>query len=68
MPAGHINETGVTSIREGRYKINRIELSFTMETISTENKDGEVKYFCYEINVLGVKPQAFFRPEWVKNA
>lgn len=64
MPAGYVNEVGVKNIREARYKKNRVEMSFTMQTTSIENKFTESKSFCYEINVLGEHPQALFRPEW----
>lgn len=65
MPVGHVNEVGVTKIRESRYRKNRIEISFSMQTISMEGKFEELKSFAYEIDVLGEKPQALFRPEWV---
>ncbi len=68
MPAGHINDTGVTKIREGRYRQNRIELSFTLESISMENKYTESKLFSFEIDVLGEKPLALFRSEWCTDA
>lgn len=64
MPAGHVNEIGVSKVREGRYRKNRIEVNFAMRTISMENKFEEEKSFAYEIDVLGEKPQALFRPEW----
>ena len=67
MPAGHVNEVGVTKIREGRYKKNRIDISFSLETTSIENKFSEAKNYCYEIDVLGETPQALFRPEWAEN-
>ncbi len=67
MPAGHVNEQGVTKIREGRYRKNRIELSFVLHTISIENKFEESKSFAYEINVLGERPQPLFRSEWSKD-
>lgn len=68
MPAGHVNEIGVTKIREGRYRKNRIELSFVLHTTSMEDKYKESKSFTYEIDVLGERPQALFRPEWSKDA
>jgi hypothetical protein len=68
MPAGHVNEIGVTKIREGRYMKNRVELSFSLETTSIENKFNETKKYYYEIDVLGETPQALFRPEWAENA
>jgi hypothetical protein len=68
MPAGHVNEKGVKNIREGRYKKNRIELSFLMKTISIEDKFEESRTFIYEINVLGEKPLSLFRPEWSTDA
>ncbi len=68
MPAGHVNEIGVTNIREGRYKQNRVELAFVMTTTSMEDKYEESKSFAYEIDVRGEKPQALFRPEWKKEA
>jgi|APSaa5957512535_1039671.scaffolds.fasta_scaffold114482_1 hypothetical protein len=67
MPAGHVNESGVFKIRERRYKKNRIELCFVLQTTSIEGKFGESKSFAYEIDVLGEKPQALFRPEWSKD-
>ena len=45
IPAGYVNETGVTRIREGRYKENRIEISFVLKTISSEGKFEEQKKF-----------------------
>lgn len=68
MPAGHINENGVTRIREGRYKSNRVEVGFVVETTSVENRFTENKSYVYEIDVLGATPQVLFRPEWIKNA
>ena len=68
IPAGHVNETGVTKIKEGRYKKNRIELSFIMCTCSTEREFEKSESFSYEINVLGERPMALFRPEWKANA
>jgi hypothetical protein len=64
MPAGHVNELGVSKIRESRFRKNRIEVNFAMRTISMESKFEEEKSFTYEIDVLGEKPQALFRPEW----
>lgn len=64
MPAGRVNETGVKKIREGRYKNNRIELSFILHTTSTEKKFNESKSFSYEINVMSENPVALFRSEW----
>ena len=68
MPAGHVNESGVSKIREGRYRKNRVELCFVMCTTAVEGKFEETKSFAYEIDVLGEKPQPFFRPEWCANA
>jgi hypothetical protein len=68
MPAGHVNEQGVSRIREGRYRTNRIELFFVMVTTSVEGKFEETKSFAYEINVLGEPPQPLFRPEWSADA
>lgn len=68
MPAGNVNDNGVMKIREGRYKKNRIELSFCLHTKSIENKFTKVQSFSYEINVLGEKPLALHRAEWVTNA
>ncbi|MCL5036434.1 MAG: hypothetical protein M1269_04865 [Chloroflexi bacterium] len=68
MPAGHINENGVSKIREGRYRKNRVELSFVMHTISVEGKYEKTKSFAYEIDILGKNPQTLFRPEWSVDA
>jgi hypothetical protein len=68
MPAGHVNEIGVSNIREGRYKKNRVEVSFKLETTSMENMFSETKKYYYEIDVLGENPQALFRPEWAEDA
>jgi hypothetical protein len=68
MLAGHVNDVGVSKIREGRYRKNRIEVSFLMRTISIEGKFEEAKTFAYEIDVRGEKPQALFRPEWSADA
>jgi len=38
LPAGHVNETGVTKVREGQYKQNRVELAFVLSTTSREDK------------------------------
>jgi hypothetical protein len=67
MPAGHVNELGVSKVREGRYKKNRVELCFVLETTSIEGKFTERKSFSYEIDVLGEHPQALFRPEWCED-
>lgn len=64
MPAGYISDVGVKNIREGRYRKNRVEISFIMTSTSIENKFEESKSFAYEINLQGETPQAFFRPEW----
>ena len=68
MPAGHVNDSGVTRIREARYKANRIELAFVLHTTSIEHKFTKAKAIAYEINVLGDAPQALFRPEWEQSA
>lgn len=68
MPAGNVNELGVSKIREGRYRNNRVELSFLMHTSSIEDKFEERKSFAYEIDVLGETPQPLFRPEWSADA
>ncbi len=66
-PVGYINEIGITKIREGRFRSNRVEVAFELETTSMEGKFSE-KFSCaYEIEVLGETPQALFRPEWIKN-
>lgn len=64
MPAGHVNDTGVRKIREARYKNNRVEVSFILQTMSTEKKFDESKSYSYEINVLGENPLVLIRPEW----
>ena len=66
MPVGHVNDIGVSKIREGRYRKNRIEVTFILSTTSIEGKFPEKKSFGFEIDVLGEKPQVFFRPEWGK--
>ena len=68
VPAGHVNEVGIQRVREARYKSNRIEVSFIMLTRSVEKRFEDAKSFSYEINVLGEKPFAAFRPEWQKKA
>ncbi|CZI30178.1 hypothetical protein [Legionella pneumophila] len=67
IPAGNINETGVTKIRQGQYKKNRIELNFIIESKSIENKYKSTQKYSFEINVLGERAQAFIRPEWIEN-
>jgi len=67
-PAGYVSEVGVQKIREGRYKSNRVELAFDMETISMEGKFREKTSIAYEIEVRGNTPQAILRPEWIKGA
>jgi hypothetical protein len=64
MPVGHINDIGVSKIREGRYRKNRVEVSFVLSTTSIEGKFPEKKSFAYEIDVSGEKAQVLFRPEW----
>ena len=64
MPTGHVNDVGVSKIREGRFRKNRVEVTFILSTTSVEGKFPEKKSFAYEIDVLGEKPQALFRPEW----
>lgn len=66
MPIGHVNDKGITRVREGRFKINRIEVSFNLETISMEGKYQETNPFTYEINVLSENFQVLSRPEWNK--
>lgn len=67
-PAGFVNEQGVTSIREGRCRNNRIELDFEMQTVSMENKYEEKICCAYEIDVRSEHPLAFLRPEWIVNS
>jgi hypothetical protein len=67
IPVGRINSNGVTKIREGRYKTNRVEVSFVLRAMSIEHKFSETKKFSYEIDVLSENPHAMIRPEWVKN-
>ena len=67
IPAGHVNGKGITKIREGRYKVNRIEISFTMEIASFDDRYNEKQLFVYEVDVRGDDPFVFFRPEWIKN-
>lgn len=66
MPIGHVNDLGVLSIREGRYRNNRIEVSFVLCTMSIDEKFKEKKSFAFEINVLSENPQVQFRPEWIE--
>lgn len=68
FPAGHVNDNGVTKIREARYKSNRIEVTFLMHTTSIEHKFNATKAVAYEINVQGDQPQTLSRPEWEKDA
>jgi hypothetical protein len=65
-PAGSINETGVTKVRENRYRSNRIELSFVMHTSTIDGGFTESTSHAYEILVAGTAPLAVFRAEWVK--
>jgi hypothetical protein len=67
MPAGHVNDVGVSKIREGRFRKNRIEVTFILSTTSVESKFPEKRSFAYEIDVLGEKPQVLFRPEWSRD-
>lgn len=66
MPSGWINDVGVTNVREGRYRSNRIELRFVLHAVSTEGEHLSRTENCYEINVLGESPMVLFRPEWRK--
>ncbi len=64
VPAGNVNEVGIHRVRDARYQSNRIEVSFTLLTRSAEGRFEDAKHFTYDINVLGDKPFAAFRPEW----
>lgn len=66
VPAGYINEIGITKVRESRYKSNRINIEFDLHSRSVEQKFEETKTFFYEINVLTEKPIVLTRPEWQK--
>ncbi|EPU2898192.1 hypothetical protein ACVU7V_004200 [Vibrio vulnificus] len=68
MSAGQVYDCGVTKIREGRYKKNRIEICFSLEKQSVENSFNETTTYFYEVDVRGERPQVLFRPEWAKNA
>lgn len=67
MPAGRINEIGITRIRNNNYRSNRIELQFILQTKSTHGHFKQSEEFTYEINVLSDEPQVLFRSEWKKD-
>jgi hypothetical protein len=61
LPAGHVNETGVTNVREARYRQNRIEISFHIEAASVDKRFRSSRSFIYDIDVRGEKPVELFR-------
>jgi len=67
VPAGIVNEIGITRVREARYKSNRIEIGFDLHTRSIEQKFEEAKTINYEINVLTEAPVVVTRPDWQKS-
>ena len=62
VPAGYVNENGITRVREARYKSNRIKIGFDLHTRSIEKKFEEAKTIKYEINVLTEVPVVVTRP------
>lgn len=68
FPAGHVNSTGIQNVREGRFKSNRIEVSFSISERSMDGDFLKTKSISYEINVQGDTPSVVFRPEWHKVA
>lgn len=67
IPVGHVNELGIKNIREARYKLNRIEVSFKISSRSIEKNLTKSQYFLYQIDISGETPTPAFRPEWIKN-
>ncbi|AMC35531.1 hypothetical protein [Janthinobacterium sp. B9-8] len=68
IPVGHVNQLGIQKVREARYKINRIEVSFSLTTRATDKRFIVTKLFSYDIGVQGETPVVQFRPEWHKSA
>jgi hypothetical protein len=68
FPGGHVNPSGIQSIREGRFRSNRIEVSFNISERSMDGDFLKTKSISYEINVQGETPSVVFRPEWHKVA
>jgi hypothetical protein len=64
-PVGHVNQVGINNVREGRYRANRIEVSFSMHSKSIDDRDGTFKKYAFEVEVRGQNAHASFRPEWV---
>lgn len=63
---GHINTLGIQSIREARYRQNRVELTFTLHMRSMENKNESSQKFLYEIEVRGETPSVVYRPDLLR--
>jgi hypothetical protein len=56
VPFGHINPLGIQKIREARYKVNRVEVHFTLLARSLDKGFSNEKRFGYEIDVLTDTP------------
>ncbi|MBI3170705.1 MAG: hypothetical protein HYZ22_19665 [Chloroflexi bacterium] len=65
VPVGNINKLGLSRIRKGSYRESRIEISFVISSKSIDHRFNETTRFVFEIDVLGKKPIAVFRPEWI---
>jgi hypothetical protein len=65
FPAGHIKQMGIQNIREARYRQNRVELSFDLQTRSMENEYASTKKFLYELEVRGPTPSIVYRPDLI---
>jgi hypothetical protein len=67
-PAGHVNELGVQKIRDGRFKTNRVELSFAIDSRSIDHRYVDRTRYAHEIDVRSERPQAFTRADWIRRA
>lgn len=68
LPAGHVNEVGLTGVKEARYRSNRIEISFKVDALSFDKRFRRTQAFTYEIDVRGEKPVELLRMDLIEDA
>ena len=66
IDGGYISHMGVQYIREARYRQNRVELTFALQTRSIEDKNESLDRFLYEVEVRGTVPTVVYRPDLLR--
>ncbi|MBT9265570.1 hypothetical protein KKQ10_11830 [Pseudomonas sp. MG-9] len=66
FPVGHINQNGISAVREGRYRLNRIEVRFRLHSKSVDDTHKQDQQFIFEVLAQN-PPLAVIRPEWVSD-